>query len=282
MTPRILRTVDGRLLLESGGRAVDLAAAWAAAGEGEPPASIEAMIERGLLRAALLEPLLDAADPEPVPEVLAPPLRPGKILALGRNYAAHAREMGSAPTTPFFFAKLPSCCVGHGEAIEIPGDLEGEVHHEIELAVVIGRGGRRIPVEDALAHVAGYAVMNDVTARTLQARAKEKGKPWTAAKNLDTFAPFGPGIVPADAVSDPGALRLCLRVDGEVRQEGSTAAMLLPIPETIAHLSRHLTLEPGDVIATGTPAGVGPLRPGDRVEAEIQTIGRLVNPVREG
>jgi 2-keto-4-pentenoate hydratase/2-oxohepta-3-ene-1,7-dioic acid hydratase in catechol pathway len=282
---RVLRTVDGALLVEGAGGAAPLAGAWDAAScDGAAPRDVREMIERGLLRDGLLAELVEAwtaagrtlADP---PAVLAPPLRPGKILALGRNYAAHAREMGSAPSTPFFFSKLPSCCIGLGEPIRIPADLDGEVHHEVELAVVIGRTGRRIPVDRALEHVAGYAVIIDVTARTLQAAAKEKGRPWTAAKNLDTFAPLGPGIVPADAVSDPGSLGIRLRVNGDIRQDGSTAAMLLPVGPTVAHLSRHLTLETGDLIATGTPAGVGPLEPGDTVEAEVDGVGRLVHPV---
>jgi 2-keto-4-pentenoate hydratase/2-oxohepta-3-ene-1,7-dioic acid hydratase in catechol pathway len=266
---RTIRTVDGRDWIEGEGGMLPLGG------------TVEAMLDAGELTRDRLAEIVAAWDGplEPVPEVLAPPFRPRKILALGRNYAAHAREMGSAPATPFFFSKLPSCCVGHGQPIRIPADLEGEVHHEVELAVVVGRTGRRIDAARAWEHVAGYAVIVDVTARTLQAKAKEAGKPWTSAKNLDTFAPLGPGIVPADAVPDPGNLAIRLAVSGEIRQDGSTRDMLLPIPETLAHLSRHLTLEPGDLVATGTPAGVGPIRPGNTVEAEIEAVGRLVCPV---
>jgi 2-keto-4-pentenoate hydratase/2-oxohepta-3-ene-1,7-dioic acid hydratase in catechol pathway len=286
MNIRLLRSRDDGLLVERDGRACPLADAWPLADlpDSAPRSAIE-FIERGLFGAAVLEDLLARwegaghvfIDP---PDVLLPPIRPVKILALGRNYAAHAREMGSAPAKPFFFGKLPSCCTGHGEPIVIPDDLEGEVHHEVELAVIIGRPGRRIAVERAMEHVAGYAVLNDVTARTVQDRAKEKGHPWTSGKNVDTFAPLGPGLVPADAIEDPGALSIRLRVNGEVRQDGSTRDMILPIPETLAHLSTHLTLETGDLIATGTPAGVGTLVPGDVVEAEVEGVGWLINPVR--
>jgi len=286
MNPSILRSPDGAYLVQTEDGTFSLAEAWALVESDAPaPCCFADLLSRYVLRTARLEELSEAWRASGMPflpprPLRAPPFRPRKILALGRNYAAHAREMGAAPAAPFFFDKLPSCCIGHGMPIEIPHDLEGPVHHEAELAVVIGRTGRRIPVDRAMDHVAAYCAINDVTARGLQAKAKEKGKPWTAAKNLDTFAPLGPGLVPADAIEDVGALRVICRVNGEVRQDGNTKDMLLPVPETIAHLSRHLTLEAGDLIATGTPAGVGGIEAGDVVEVEIAGIGILKNPVR--
>jgi 2-keto-4-pentenoate hydratase/2-oxohepta-3-ene-1,7-dioic acid hydratase in catechol pathway len=208
------------------------------------------------------------------------PFRPGKVIAVGRNYAAHAKEMGSqARARPFFFGKASSSAVGHGEPIVLPHDLEGEVHHEAELGVVIGRAGRRIEAADALSHVAGYLCANDVTARTLQTRLQDERLPWFAGKNADSFLCLGPGLVPADAVPDPSRLRVRGLVGGVVRQDAPTSDMVCPVAELIAEASRHLRLEPLDVILTGTPAGVGPLRPGDAFEVRIDGVGSLVNPV---
>lgn len=211
--------------------------------------------------------------------------RPGKVLCVGRNYAAHARELGNAPPeAPFFFLKAPSTAIGDGEAIVIPRDIEGEVHHEAELAVVIGRRGRRVPGERALEWVAGYCCANDVTARTEQRALQDRRLPWFGGKNADTFLCLGPDPVPAAAVPDPGALRLLCLVDGEVRQDGATAAMIHGVAALVAHASRRVTLEPGDVILTGTPAGVGPLLPGQTVEVRLlggdsALLCALVNPV---
>ena len=205
--------------------------------------------------------------------------RPGKVIAVGRNYAEHAREMGgSGKEPPFFFMKAPSTMVGPGGPIVIPFDISGEVHHEAELAVVIGRSGRRIPAAAALAHVAGYACANDVTARTEQKALRDKGLPWFGGKNADSFLCLGPAL-PASAVPAPQALRVRCLVDGVVRQDGNTADMILGVAELVAHASLRLTLHPGDVLLTGTPAGVGPLRPGESVEVRIDGVGSLVNPV---
>lgn len=214
------------------------------------------------------------------PARLRLPFRPGKVLAVGRNYAAHAAELGNeVPEAPFFFGKSPSTGIGSGAPIVIPRDLEGEVHHEAELAVVIGRTGRRIPRSRALDYVAGYLAANDVTARTLQTGLKDRKLPWFAGKNLDTFLVLGPGLVPADAVPDVSALRVRCLVNDEVRQDGTADLMLNDVPALVEFVSRHLTLEPLDVILTGTPAGVGPLVPGDTVVVEIDGVGRLENPV---
>lgn len=207
-------------------------------------------------------------------------LAPGKILCLMRSYRAHAEEGGhEPPPEPMFFAKLNNSLLGHGEPIRIPGHVEGEVHHEGELALVIGKPGRSIPAEEAMDHVAAYTVANDVTARTLQRADAGRGWPWVRAKSLDTFLPLGPGILPAAAVSDPHALTLTVRVNDEVRQHGETSRLLWSIAEIVTSLSRWIALSAGDLILTGTPEGVGPIRPGDRVEVEILGLGKLVNPV---
>jgi len=207
-------------------------------------------------------------------------LRPGKILCLLRSFRAHAEELGNEPPPePLFFAKLPSALIGHGEPIVIPEDLEGEVHHEGELALVIGRSGRRIPPERGMEHVAALTVANDVTARTRQKSDAAQGWPWTRGKSIDTFLPLGPGLVPVDSVADPGRLDIDVQVNGQARQSGSTRQLLWPIGEIVARLSRWIRLDPGDVILTGTPPGVGPIVPGDEVSVRISEIGRLVNPV---
>lgn len=192
----------------------------------------------------------------------------GSLWCIGRNYAEHARELGNAvPQAPVVFLKPASSLAGDGATVAWPADI-GAVHHEVELVVAIGRGGSGIPRETALAHVAGYAVGIDLTARDQQAKAKAAGLPWTEAKGRDGFAPLS-RFVPAAAVADPAALTLTLRVDGALRQEGRAADMLWDIPSLIAYLSERFTLRPGDVIFTGTPPGVGPLSPGNRVEAEL-------------
>jgi 2-keto-4-pentenoate hydratase/2-oxohepta-3-ene-1,7-dioic acid hydratase in catechol pathway len=204
--------------------------------------------------------------------------RPSKIVCVGRNYLEHARELGNEiPERPLLFLKPPSALVADGEPIVLP--LEStRVEHEGEIAVVIGRRARRVRAEDAWDHVAGVAPLNDVTARDLQ---KTDGQ-WTRAKGFDTFCPLG-RVVPLDGV-DREALEVVCRVNGEVRQRGSVAEMAFPIPALIAYISGVMTLEPGDVIATGTPAGVGAgrqpplfLSPGQVVRTVIEGVGELVN-----
>jgi 2-keto-4-pentenoate hydratase/2-oxohepta-3-ene-1,7-dioic acid hydratase in catechol pathway len=215
---------------------------------------------------------------------LRPPLlRPGKILCAGTNYHSHMQENPAAtlPTEPFFFAKLASGVIGPGEPIVKPA-LSEQLDYEVELAVVIGRAMRHVPAERALAHVAGYTIMNDVSARDIQFRNNQI----TLGKNFDTFAPMGPCLVTADEIADPQRLRLRTWVNGEVRQDNTTADMIFGVAELLARLSAVMTLEPGDVVSTGTPAGVGVFRappallqPGDVVRLEIEGIGRLENPV---
>ena len=212
-----------------------------------------------------------------------PPItNPEKIICLGLNYRDHASEAGfEPPPVPIFFSKFRNALTGPFDPIVLPRSSH-EVDFEGELAVVIGKTGKYIPLEEALDHVAGYAVMNDVSARDLQLRTSQ----WTAGKTLDTFAPFGPGIVPRALIPDPQDLAIQTRVNGTVVQSDSTKSMVFSVAETIAFLSSLMTLRPGDIIATGTPAGVGfkreppiYLQPGDVVEVEIEGIGTIKNPV---
>jgi 2-keto-4-pentenoate hydratase/2-oxohepta-3-ene-1,7-dioic acid hydratase in catechol pathway len=210
-----------------------------------------------------------------------PTLRPAKLLCVGRNYAAHVREMGDVsdlPTEPVVFLKPSTALIASGGAVVIPAMSE-DVHHEVELVVVIGKQGRHILEEDALEHVAGYALGLDMTARDLQARAKAQRAAWAVAKGFDTFAPLGP-LAPAEHVRDPHDLEIKLRVNGEVRQRGYTRDFIFGIPFLIAYLSRVFTLEPGDLIFTGTPEGVGPVRPGDVLEANASGAGGRLDPLR--
>ncbi len=199
---------------------------------------------------------------------LGPSIRPGKVLCIGRNYAAHAAEMKSAvPSKPMVFLKPSTSLIGNHGVIEIPASSR-EVHHEVELVVAIGEGGKNIPKEAAMNHVAAYAVGLDMTARDIQAVAKEKGHPWSVAKGYDTFAPLG-DFVAADNIRAPQALKISLNINGDVVQDGNTSDMIFPIDHLIAYCSSIFTLEPGDLIYTGTPEGVGPISAGDALVAEV-------------
>lgn len=203
----------------------------------------------------------------PLPEGVSP-LKPGKILCIGRNYAAHAAEMKSAvPEEPMVFLKPSTALIGDGDQVVLPA-ASRDVHHEVELVAVIGRRGRQIAAEDALDHVVAYAVGLDMTARDLQARAKAKGHPWSVAKGFDTFAPLGP-CVAATRVPDVQDLAISLAVNGDVRQQGTTRDMMFGVAELIAYASTIFTLMPGDLLYTGTPAGVGPVQVGDTLVARI-------------
>ncbi len=216
-------------------------------------------------------------------QFLSPIPRPAKnIVCVGRNYAEHAKERGAeVPTIPVFFTKPATAVIGH-EAGVVAWPATQNLDYEAELAVIIGKRGRDIPRNKAYDHVFGYTVLNDVTARDLQ----KKHMQWFKGKGLDTFAPMGPWIVHKSAIPDPHALRVGLRVNGELRQEASTDDMIFRIDELIEVLSVGLTLEPGDVLATGTPSGVGGgfvpplwLSVGDVVEAEVEGIGVLRNRI---
>ena len=202
-------------------------------------------------------------------------VRPGKILCIGRNYAEHVREMGdvAAPpaepqvgvSQPVVFLKPATALVADGGEVVLPRQSQ-DVHHELELVAVVGTAGRHVAEADALAHVAAYALGLDLTARDLQAKAKAEKGPWSIAKGFDTFAPLGP-LVSAEALGDPQAVHIRLTVNGETRQDGTTADMLFSVARIVSFLSSVFTLEPGDLIYTGTPAGVGPVRPGDGLVA---------------
>jgi len=223
--------------------------------------------------------LRDAWQPLDHVRFLAPIERPPKVFALGLNYAAHAAESGKAPPDhPIVFAKAPTCIIGPRARIVIKPWL-GRVDPEVELAVVIGRGGADIAEDRAMRHVLGYAIINDVTARDMQREDLGRSHPWLRSKSIDTFGPFGPWIVSTSELRDPHALTIELRVNGQIRQSASTGEMIFTVPEVIAFISRHIRLEPGDVIATGTPEGIAPIVPGDVVECTIPGIGTLRNRV---
>jgi len=206
------------------------------------------------------------------------PIAIGKIVCVARNYAEHARELGNpVPEQAVLFIKPASSIPGADGAIIIP-PYARECHHEIELAVLIGRTGKAIATGEALAHVAGYGVALDMTLRDVQAGLKAKGLPWEIAKAFDTSCPLST-FVPAAQIPDPQQLRLKLTVNGALRQDGTTAHMLRPVAQLISEVSNYFTLEAGDILLTGTPAGVGPVQSGDQLEAVIDGVGRLVASV---
>jgi len=208
-----------------------------------------------------------------------PITRPQKILCLGRNYRAHAEEWDAGlPEQPMFFSKLPSALLPHEGEIKIAPDI-GRVDHEIELAVVIGKTCSGVTENKAMEYVAGYTIANDVTARDLQLEEMKNGLPWTLSKGFDTFCPMGPYLVPADAVDDPHQLDLELKVNGEVKQHANTRDMVFKVPKLVSYISRYISLQPGDILCTGTPAGTLPIKPGDALEASIQGLGVLRNSV---
>ncbi|MBJ6726572.1 fumarylacetoacetate hydrolase family protein [Geomesophilobacter sediminis] len=206
--------------------------------------------------------------------------RIGKILCIGRNYVDHIKELGNEiPERPVVFTKPATSVIGDGEEIVIP-PYSSDCHHEAELAILIGTTAKKVPVAKALDHVAGYGVAIDLTLRDVQAELKKKGLPWDIAKGFDTACPLS-SFVPADSIANPQDVVITLTVNGELRQNGSTALMIHRIPELISYLSGIFTLEPGDLILTGTPAGVGPIKPGDRVVAEIAGVGKVAVTVRQ-
>lgn len=209
----------------------------------------------------------------PIDDVkLLSPVIPSKIYCVGRNYAEHAAEMGGdVPSEPMIFSKPATAVIGTGDEIWLPG-LSSEVHHEAELAVVIGVLARRVPVERAMEYVFGYTCANDVTARDLQRRDGQ----WTRAKGFDTFCPLGPWI---ETDLDPSAVGVRALVDGDVRQDGNTRDLVFDVATLVAYCSAFSTLLPGDVILTGTPSGVGPIVAGQTVQVAVDGIGTLTNAV---
>ena len=259
-------------------RIIDLSAAGL-------PGSMREFIAAGadaLAAAARVEkPALPLADVR----LLAPIPDPQKVIAIGLNYMDHIREQKNTavPTSPLVFAKFTSSIIGPEEAIEYDPALTNQVDWEAELGVIIGRRARRVSRSEALSYVFGYTPLNDVSARDLQFGDKQ----WVRGKSLDTFCPIGPAITTADEIPDPQALRISSRVNGVTMQNSTTAEMIFPVDELVAQLSNAFTLEPGDIIATGTPDGVGVFRNpkiflqhGDRVEIEVEKLGVLSNPVR--
>jgi 2,4-didehydro-3-deoxy-L-rhamnonate hydrolase len=253
-----------------------------------------AVIERWTEVSSILEnhdPYRD--EPVSAAKILAPLRYPKKILCAGANYWSHLREMGGTVDQgvlddPFFFLLPATAIVGPGDPIKIPSDDHAMVDWEGELAVVIGQPARNVSVDDARAYVAGYTICNDVSARGLHRRASYPAPPfewdWLKSKGRDTFLPIGPGVTPSWLVDDPHDLRLRVWVNGELKQDARTSDLIVDIWQLIAAASALVTLEPGDVITTGTPAGVGAsrgqfLRLGDVVTVEIDSLGRLSNPV---
>jgi 2-keto-4-pentenoate hydratase/2-oxohepta-3-ene-1,7-dioic acid hydratase in catechol pathway len=226
-----------------------------------------------------------AGAPRPLADVrlLAPVPRPGKVICVGLNYRDHARETGqSVPDLPVLFAKYANSVVGPGAEVVVPDDAE-QIDYEAELAVVIGRRASRVTEADALDHVAGYACCNDVSSRSLQFRSSQ----WLLGKAIDTFLPLGPWLATPDEVPDPQDLKIRCLVNDEVRQSSHTGQMVFGVAELVSFISRTITLEPGDLLATGTPAGVGMaadppgyLGPGDRMRVEIDGLGSLDNTLR--
>jgi 2-keto-4-pentenoate hydratase/2-oxohepta-3-ene-1,7-dioic acid hydratase in catechol pathway len=250
------------------------------------PATMRGLLAQGgegLARAAAALKAGKPFGPDGV-RLLAPVPDPQKVICVGLNYADHARESGAQPPPePVLFNKFPTAVAAHEDSIVLPKCSEAP-DYEAELVAVVGTGGRNIPQAEALRHVAGYCPGHDVSARDWQL--KKPGGQWLLGKSFDTFAPFGPALVTSDEVGDPGKLRISFRLNGQTLQDSNTDQLIFPIEAIVAYVSRICTLLPGDVIFTGTPAGVGfarkppiLLKPGDVAEVEIEKLGVLRNPV---
>jgi len=220
--------------------------------------------------------------------MLAPIPRPGKVMGIGLNYVDHARETNKAiPSNPIMFAKFPSSVIGPYDTIHVIPDVTRRVDYEAELGVVIGKTARRVSEENALNYVFGYTVIDDVSARDIQHGA-EYGNQWVLGKSFDTFCPMGPAITTSDEVPDPQDLSVRAILNGEVMQDGNTRNMIFSVAKLISYLSQGMTLDPGDIIATGTPNGVGDarkppvyLKKGDIIQIQVGQLGKLVNPVED-
>ena len=200
----------------------------------------------------------------------------GRIYCVGRNYADHAREMGHDPDreAPFFFMKPANSIVQNNASLSYPVATK-DLHHEIELVVAIGKGGKNIAVDKALSHVWGYGVGLDMTRRDIQGEAKKQGRPWEMGKSFDESAPVT-ALHPASKIGHPAKGAITLKVNGQVKQSGDLAMQIWNVPEQISYLSHLITLQPGDLIFSGTPAGVGPIKPGDKLEGHVDGVGDLV------
>ena len=294
---RIARfTIEGRpcIAVDGGDGYVDFGAIIEAHGfrseltGKDPERRIIRILSRGMLDETFIREELDWAkrsgnycflDVEGLTPLL--PLRPGKIICIARNWAAHAKEGNhETPDEPFYFAKTENSAIGYGEKIPLRAEI-GRVDHEGELGVVISKKASRVSNEETSSFILGYTVINDVTARALQRELAGEGRPWYLAKSMDGFAPMGPCIVLCNEAEPLKGKKIRVMVNGEIRQDGSIDDMIFKVPELIEAVSRYITLMPGDIIATGTPAGVSELYDGDEVAVEIDGIGRLVNPVEK-
>jgi len=273
----------GELVLELEGRAYDLSDA----GSMSLPERLRAVdADPASLRAAALEGRLPEAAPIDPTEALLPPVLPhevGKVLALGKNFRAHAEEFDEeVPTEPMFFNKLPETIVGHRSTVTVPSWYTDRFDHEAELALLIGKPGRDIDPVRAFEHITAYTVANDLTGRTMQGADRGLKYPWFRAKNFEGSCPLGPCLLLADPLTgapDPNDWRVTATVNGEPRQDASTAQLVVKIPQALAWLSRHLPLNTGDIVLMGTPAGVGPLSDGDEVVCSIEEIGSLATRI---
>lgn len=247
------------------------------------------LLESGLFNVEIFTQVLDFLDRHSLTDrylalgnvKLNPPIRkPSKIIALGLNYASHAKESGrEAPEEPVIFCKASTAVIGPEDKIVIDPEI-GRVDPEVELAVVIGKRAKDVHQSEAGDFIAGYTVLNDVSARKMQSDDFELRNPWFRSKSLDTFCPIGPCIVLPDEISPLDELDLELKVNGETRQKSSTNQLIFNVLELIEYISGLMTLEPGDIISTGTPEGIAPIQPGDVVEATVEKIGTLTNYVR--
>ena len=205
-------------------------------------------------------------------------MRPGKIICIGWNYRSHLSETNAVlPKEPIVFLKPSSCIIGNNDNVIIPEGI-GEVHHEAELAIVLGSTGKNIPESEAMSYVSHAAVFNDITARDIQTKARAEGNPWSLSKGMDTFGPMS-DPVPIKCVKDITNLDIELTVNGILRQKGNTSMMIFPVEKLIAYVSGFMTIEKGDIMATGTPEGIGPLVKGDIVKIKIDGVGELTNKV---
>jgi 2,4-diketo-3-deoxy-L-fuconate hydrolase len=272
-------------LMRLGAKGSEKPAVWASDEEAFDASSVTRDFGPGFFAEGGLERLREAVDKGGLPKLklaglrVGPPVaRPGKFMAVGLNYVDHARETNAAiPEKPIFFDKATTAINGPYDDVILPANYD-TADPEIELALVIGKQAKRVPRARALAHVAGYLICNDVSERTAQAK---EGGQWYRGKSFDTFAPIGPYLVTSDEIADPHRLSLVLRVDGEVRQKGNTSSFIFDVPFLIEFMSRNVTLEPGDIITTGTPPGVGHarkppvyLRAGEVMELEVEGLGR--------
>ncbi|MCE5250724.1 fumarylacetoacetate hydrolase family protein [bacterium] len=280
--------------IEDGGSMIDLTKAismyevWCDGYCDDFVPDIETLIWTGRFTVAFLEKIMEFVSGHGLVNDLAvteeysvnPPLYPGKIIALGNNYRKHIEEMNQKlPEKPVLFGKWPSTVIGHGDEIVRPAWI-GMMSYEAELAFIVGKQAKNVPAKDAMNYIAGYTCLNDITARDLQKKDLAEHLPWMPSKNFDTFTPLGPCVLPAGLVKNPVEIGVQSKVNGELRQDGNTRDFIFDIPTVIEYISKIMTLEPGDVVTTGTPEGVGALEPGDVVEITCEFIGTLSNPVQ--